>query len=183
MAALTDTEYAVLGLLMHGTHSGYEIAQAAKGNIGYFWAPARSQIYAVLPRLVAAGLATRREVAQTTRPDKHLYTITMRGRQELERWLADPKVERDANRYPLLLKLFFGRYAPSETLREMVEQRRQEAESALREFEELERELAGSEESFYGYMTLLYGLELQKAKIRWAETVLTALAVREAQVT
>ena len=183
MTGLTDTEYAVLGLLTHGARSGYDIAQAAKRTVGYFWTPARSQIYAVLPRLVEAGLASRREVPQSTRPDKHVYRITKRGREELLRWLADPHVDPDANRYPLLLKLFFGLHADPGTVRAMVEQRRGEADAKLGAFEQLEHELEGSEEDFYGYLTLLYGLELQRATIRWAETVLTALDRREAAVT
>jgi PadR family transcriptional regulator AphA len=182
MDTLTDTEYAVLGLLTYGARSGYDIAQAAKRSIGYFWTPARSQIYAVLPRLVDAGFARRREVPQSTRPDKHVYRLTKRGREEFARWLTDSKVDPDANRYPLLLKLFFGRHAPPETLRAMIEQRREEAEAALQVFEQLERELDGSEKGFYGYMTLLYGLELQRATISWAEVVLAALDRREAQV-
>src|SRR6187200_2014064 len=77
---LTATEAAVLGLLADGEQSGYDLRRCAERSVGYFWAPARSQIYAVLPRLVEAGLARRRHVRQDTRPDKRLYRITAAGR-------------------------------------------------------------------------------------------------------
>ena len=55
---LTTTEAAVLGLLSHGPRSGYDLRKAVELSVGYFWGPAKSQIYAVLPRLVE-GRSTR----------------------------------------------------------------------------------------------------------------------------
>jgi DNA-binding PadR family transcriptional regulator len=79
-ATLTATECAVLGLLTKGERSGYDLAKKAERSVGYVWAPARSQIYAVLPRLVRQGLATSRKIRQSGRPDKQLYRITATGR-------------------------------------------------------------------------------------------------------
>jgi PadR family transcriptional regulator AphA len=58
VSGLSDTEYAVLGLLTFGARSGYELDKLARRSIGYFWRPAKSKIYAILPRLVERGLAT-----------------------------------------------------------------------------------------------------------------------------
>ena len=71
---LTTTEAAVLALLaIEGERSGYDLLKLVSKAIAHVWAPARSQLYAVLPRLERDGLATRREVAQVGRPDKQLY--------------------------------------------------------------------------------------------------------------
>jgi DNA-binding PadR family transcriptional regulator len=43
--------------------SGYNLAKLVAKAIGHVWSPARSQLYAVLPRLVADGLARSRRVA------------------------------------------------------------------------------------------------------------------------
>ena len=56
-ARLSLTEYAVLGLLTFGPASGYELDGLAGRSLVYFWRPAKSKIYAVLPRLVEQGLA------------------------------------------------------------------------------------------------------------------------------
>ena len=84
---LTATEAALLGLLRHGEQSGYDLRKLVERSVGYYWTPAKTQIYSSLPRLVESGLATRRTVRQTDRPDKHLYAITderPRGRERLD---------------------------------------------------------------------------------------------------
>ena len=74
---LTTSEAAVLALLgLDGAGSGYELTKRVGRAIGHVWAPARSQLYALLPRLVADGLVRARTVRQETRPDKQVYTLT-----------------------------------------------------------------------------------------------------------
>ena len=54
--ALTTSEAAVLALLaLGGEGSGYELTKRVGRAIAHVWAPARSQLYALLPRLVADG--------------------------------------------------------------------------------------------------------------------------------
>ena len=107
-STLTTTECAVLGLLAHGPQSGYDLKKAVDRSVGYFWGPAKSQIYAVLPSLVEAGYATSRRVAQTRHPDKQVYRITRRGRAALRTWIEEPPDSQTPDRNPLLLKIFFG---------------------------------------------------------------------------
>ena len=52
---LTATEAALLGLLRKGPMSGYDLRKDVERSVGYFWAPAKTQIYATLPRLVESG--------------------------------------------------------------------------------------------------------------------------------
>src|SRR6476469_2895274 len=85
---LTTTEAAVLALLaIEGERSGYDLLKLVEKALAHVWSPARSGLYAVLPRLERAGLARRRVLAQTTRPDKQLYAITRAGRKALDSWL------------------------------------------------------------------------------------------------
>src|ERR1051326_2875399 len=100
---LSTTELAVLGLLSYGEHSGYEIKKAAEASVGYVWSPAKSHIYAVLPRLVAGGFATTRRVAQKRRPDKQVYRITRKGRDAFQKWLEEPIEVRPGRTSPFLL--------------------------------------------------------------------------------
>ncbi len=82
---LTTTEASILAVLaLDGERSGYDLLRRMSTAIGYVWAPAKSQLYAVLPRLARDGLAQQRTVAQTTRPDKQLYRITDDGRAALD---------------------------------------------------------------------------------------------------
>ena len=68
-------------LAIEGEQSGYDLLKLTSKAIGHIWTPAKSQLYAVLPRLARDGLAERRQVVQSTRPDKQLYRITTDGEQ------------------------------------------------------------------------------------------------------
>src|SRR5438093_7247479 len=125
---LSDTEFAALGLLTFGERSGYELDKLAGRSIGYFWRPAKSKIYAILPRLVERGFAEGSTVVQSRRPDKQLYRLTRSGRQAVRDWLEADEPVRSVSRDGLLLKLFFGADAAPETLRTQLNRRKDAAE-------------------------------------------------------
>jgi DNA-binding PadR family transcriptional regulator len=164
---LTATECAVLGLLTKREGSGYDLAKKAEASVGYVWAPARSQIYAVLPRLVRAGLAKSRKVTQSGRPDKQVYRITREGRDALREWLESSEDSEDT----FLLRVFFGDLMSREALAALVERRRDLARGRLAEFREIERRAPDP----HPYLTLRWGLAHQRALIRWADEVLREL--------
>jgi DNA-binding PadR family transcriptional regulator len=118
---LTATECAVLGLLTKGARSGYDLAKKAEGSVAWVWSPARSQIYAVLPRLVQAGLATSRKVVQSGRPDKQVYRITRKGRRAVRDWLESSDDSEDT----FLLRVFFGDLMSKDALVALIERERE----------------------------------------------------------
>lgn len=163
---LTPTEYAVLGLLTRGEQSGYDLRKYAEHSVGYFWTPAKSRIYATLPRLVEAGLVRRRDVVQSGRPDKQLYKLTRRGEEALRRWIGENDLEPETSRNTLLVKIFFGDVASPDELIEQIRVRRAEAEQLKAALEEID---ARRSDDLYPRLTRLYGLEYAKAIIRWAK--------------
>lgn len=177
MSGLSDTEYAVLGLLTFGERSGYELDKLAQRSIGYFWRPAKSKIYEILPRLVDRGLARVAPVVQEKRPDKQVYALTSQGRRALRGWLDAREDPSGVRRDGLLLKLFFGDDAHVAALRELVEERRRRAAGKLAELEEIDRTI-DKQEDFFPYLTLLHGLEDARSTIAWCEQALTLLALR-----
>jgi PadR family transcriptional regulator, regulatory protein AphA len=177
--SLTPTEYAVLGLLTWGEKSGYDLQKAAERSVGYFWTPAKSRIYAVLPRLVGAGLVRRRDVVQSGRPNKQVYRLTKAGEEALRRWIAEGPLEPETSRNTLLVKLFFGDLAEPQDLLAHIRQHRAEAEQLKAEIEALDAE---GREAFYPWLTRLYGLEYAKGIIRWAKAAERALLESEARV-
>jgi DNA-binding PadR family transcriptional regulator len=164
----------VLALLArYGERSGYELTGIARRGVGYVWAPARSRVYATLPRLHAAGLAKRRDVAQRQRPDKQLYRITVAGDDALQAWLETVE---PGSADSFLLRVFFGDLMAPEVLRAHVEQHRRDAVERLAEYEEIEQRIRDSERDRFGYLTLRWGLEAARARLRWAEEVLSEMA-------
>lgn len=177
-AALSTTEFSVLGLLSHGEHSGYDLKKAAEAGVGYVWTAAKSHIYAVLPRLVEDGYATTRRVAQERRPDKQVYRITRKGEQAFHDWLEEPVEERAGARSPFLLKVFFGGKMSKEALVAHVERKRDEAVRELAEYREIEERIRDDDRSYFGYVTLRWGLAQAEAWVRWADEILGELAER-----
>src|SRR5262245_51184910 len=102
---VTATEVAVLGLLADGDgeHSGYDLLRDADRSVAFFYTPAKTQLYAVLRRLVGNGFATSRRVRQTDRPDKTLYRITGAGLERLSAGLE--QIGSAVNKNPLELRI------------------------------------------------------------------------------
>ena len=163
----------MLGLLArHGESSGYDLNRCAAHGVGYVWAPAKSRIYAVLPRLLEQGYATRRAVTQELRPDKHLYRITEEGERALGTWLETVE---SGNSDLFLLRVFFGDLMPAEALIGHIEEQRREQQRLLEEYREIEGRIAGSQAAYHGYLTLRVGLARVEATLAWADEVLTEL--------
>ena len=94
---VTLTECAILGLVARRERSGYDLLKTIESGVGFFWTPAKSQLYALLPKLVERGLLKARRIEQDKRPDKTLYRITAAGRRALREGLeqASPAVDRN----------------------------------------------------------------------------------------
>ena len=84
------TSHALLGMLSLGAGSGYDLKKRIEGSIAHFWSESYGQIYPMLSRLADEGLAERTHERQQGKPDRQVYAITARGREELARWLATP---------------------------------------------------------------------------------------------
>jgi DNA-binding PadR family transcriptional regulator len=168
--ALTTTEAALLGLLRHGEMSGYDLRKLVERSVGYHWAPAKTQIYAALPRLVEAGLATRRTVVRTERPDKHLYSITGSGRTAVSEWIERAPLDAGLGRNVLLLKLALADASHAPALLEQVRGRRAEAEQLQAELQELDAAAGGAEPPFE-HLTRRYGFFYVDALLHWTDEV------------
>jgi DNA-binding PadR family transcriptional regulator len=172
-AALTTTEAAVLALLaIEGERSGYDLMKLAGKAIGYVWAPARSRLYTILPRLARVGLAEVRHVRQEQRPDKQLYRITDDGRRALPAW--HETVEPGATE-PFLLRLFVGGLTSRENVIEHVEQFRRDTETRLAELRAIEPTNTRRGHDYYHWFLLRLGIERRELDLRWADDVLSEL--------
>jgi DNA-binding PadR family transcriptional regulator len=179
MASATRTELAVLGLLAwRGEASGYELHKLAGRSVGFIWAPARSQLYAVLKRLAAAGLVSGRRVAQADRPDKRIFALTDAGMATLREWLDCVEAIEPEDRDGVLLKLFFGAFGDPEAGRRQLLDYRERVERRLATYREVERTFDGERgtAALQRLQTLRLGIALMQASLDWADETLGALA-------
>lgn len=143
--------------------------------IGHIWAPAKSQLYAVLPRMARDGLAEARTIVQSARPDKRLYRITPAGRTSLDGWLEtiEPgSVDR------FYLRLFVGGLTSPEVLIEHVEQFRLDTEARLDELRAIEPTNSRAGNDFFHYFLLRHGIEGAEQSLVWADWVVAELRRR-----
>src|SRR6476659_3724858 len=104
---LTDTSYAVLGLLeMCEPATPYQLKQIAQISVFHFWSIPHTQLYTECARLAEAGLLDERREEGGRR--RRVYSLTAAGRTALERWRGDPHAALYDLRDPGLWKLFFG---------------------------------------------------------------------------
>lgn len=99
-------KHGILGLLNYGDMSGYEIREAFKNSLNYFWTAQTSQFYRELCVLEKKGWITKQTVEQIGKPNKNICSITDEGRKELIRWLSEPLIDTNTNS-PTLMKVFF----------------------------------------------------------------------------
>src|SRR5947209_9201201 len=81
---------AILACLTERPMTGYELAKTFDASIGFFWKADHQQIYRELTRLRDRGQVVGREVVQSGKPNKLVYTLTSEGRTALRHWGAKP---------------------------------------------------------------------------------------------
>jgi DNA-binding PadR family transcriptional regulator len=109
-------KYVLLGFLNYGPRTGYELKQEMDQSTSYFWHAKQSQIYTTLKKLEEDDLVTSQIEAQTERPDRRVYTITVAGQADLREWLERPLTEIEPRKETLLVKLFFSADLDKNTL-------------------------------------------------------------------
>ena len=161
---LTTTEAAVLALLaIEGERSGYELTKAVERAIGHIWSPAKSGLYATLPRLAKSGLALSRG---------RRYRISATGRGALDDWLAT--VEPGA-RETFFLKLFVGGLTTPEVLEAHVDQFMADTEERLGVLRAIEETNSNTGHDWHHRHLLTYGIERAEHELDWAARVGRAL--------
>ena len=81
---------AILACLTERPMTGYELAKTFDASLGFFWKADHQQIYRELTRLRDRGHVQGREVVQSGKPNKLVYTLTPEGRAALRHWGARP---------------------------------------------------------------------------------------------
>jgi DNA-binding PadR family transcriptional regulator len=87
--ALAD---AILACLTERPMTGYELAKTFDTSIGFFWKANHQQIYRELTRLRDRGHIQGREVVQSGKPNKLVYSLTGEGRTALRQWAVRPSI-------------------------------------------------------------------------------------------
>lgn len=174
-----NTQTLILAILNFEDASGYEIKkQSSEGAFSYFVDISFGSIYPTLAKLEADGKVTCRIESQNGKPDKKIYSITDKGRQEFISSLAQPPAL-DKFKSEFLLFSMNANMAPTELLEQAIEDRIKHIKHEL--------ELIGSfgadcDIPLHNWV-VNYGLHVKNADLHYLETNKDALiALAKAQV-
>ena len=178
MARKSRTRFTVLGVLTLGPKSGYDIKNLIERSVGNFWHESYGQIYPTLKQLDADGLVSHRVEDQPGRPDRFVYRITSKGRQELRDWLVQPAAI-EIPRHELLLKLFFGTQVSVDANLKHLVRYRADVDTRIGQLNEGDRMLrekyGDTEQGVYWLLTIRQGILVNEALAQWCEEATTEL--------
>lgn len=120
---LTSTAWTILGFLSLQPRSGYEIREAAKRSVRFFWGISDGQLYPQLKILEDLGLIEAPNGVEGPR-SRQRWQLTGIGREALRKWLVSPSAHlqiRDEN----LVKFLFAAQEGPELLLHLIRERRE----------------------------------------------------------
>ncbi|WP_100486382.1 PadR family transcriptional regulator [Sporolactobacillus pectinivorans] len=159
--------YALLGILMFGPHTGYDIKQRIEQRLSHFWHESYGQIYPNLKRLVELGWATLTDELVSGRSRK-IYTITKLGQIKFHEWMNQPLSPPSPEKNEMLLRLYFGQNQSIEENRQLIRNYREQMEEIRSVFHTIQNQLGVAEgEPAYGRMTLGFGMHVVEAITNW----------------
>jgi DNA-binding PadR family transcriptional regulator len=164
---LNATAASLLGFLHWGPMSGWDLAATAEHVIGDFWSLTRSQVYRELAWMAEAGLIEKGERGSRERQP---YALTDVGRAAFNAW-AEEEPGPETIRFPLLLKISFGRHLPTGRLAESVRRHRAIHARRLAEYEAHLREGQTDVRDVYRDATLSFGLVYERAVLEWFDSL------------
>jgi DNA-binding PadR family transcriptional regulator len=105
----------ILGILTSESKSGYDIKKMFEELFSYFFDASFGTIYPTLAKMEKEGLITKESVAQQGKPNKHIYTITAKGKEQFQTYLHSG-MQDDVIRSDFMVRLFFGELADQHTV-------------------------------------------------------------------
>jgi DNA-binding PadR family transcriptional regulator len=170
---------AILACLTEHPMTGYELAKTFDSSIGFFWKTDHQQIYRELSRLRDRGYIQGREVVQTGKPNKLVYTLTPEGRAAFRHWAARPSVPASI-KDDLLIRLYALEAIDIEPLRADLMARLEHHRDRYERYERIVKKRfpdgTASPADMGKLLNLRIGLRHEKMVTEWCEEAITALS-------
>lgn len=125
-----DVKTVCLGMLTDGPASGYDMKKCFESSFGHFFPAGYGSIYPALATLASNGLVEFEEVLQEGKPDRKVYNITEKGREQLMRGLSNPDPSHKI-RSEFLATLWFAHLMPEEQINTVIDGKLEEIEKFL----------------------------------------------------
>ena len=177
-----DLKSVLLGFLRREDCTGYELKAAMDESVGFFFGASYGSIYPALKALESGGMVQVREVVQSGKPNKKIYSITSEGDAVFREQLKEQPAA-DSFRSEFLMQLFFGQYQNSERLLALLSEHRATRKTKLELLRGIEASATDVADP-YEMMCLRYGITAFEATLSWldeTEEQIKALSVKMEQ--
>lgn len=155
-----DSDQMILGFLMSGPKSGYRIKYIT-GKMMMAYNLSLNQIYPALRKLEAGDLVKKEVVIQTGKPNKHVYSVTNKGREVFLKSLTAPPTPIDYE-LDFLTRVFFFRFLSKEKIIEQFEHEISSLEEQLEDLEHIktDAEQTADENGQFVYKTIVQMIQM-----------------------
>jgi DNA-binding PadR family transcriptional regulator len=162
-----DLKSVLLGFLRREDCTGYELKAAMDESVGFFFGASYGSIYPALKALQSSGMVRVREVVQSGKPNKKIYTITPEGEAYFREQLKEQPAA-DSFRSEFLMQLFFGQHQDTDRLLKMISEHRENREAKLEMLQGIQMAVKDVADP-YEMMCLRYGVTSFEATLSWLD--------------
>ena len=159
--------------------TGYELAKTFDSSIGFFWKTDHQQIYRELSRLRDRGHIQGREVVQSGKPNKLVYTLTAAGKAAFKHWAARPSTPASI-KDDLLVRLYALDSVDIAPLRADLMARLEHHRDRYERYERILKKRfpqgTASPADMGKLLSLRLGLRHERMVAEWCEEAITALS-------
>ena len=130
-----DVKTVCLGMLTDGPASGYDLKKCFESSFGHFFPAGYGSIYPALATLARNGMVEFEEVPQEGKPDRKVYTITVKGRKQLMDGLSNANPTHKV-RSEFLAMMCFAHLMTEEQVNQVIDNKLLELDAFLKLFDE-----------------------------------------------
>jgi DNA-binding PadR family transcriptional regulator len=169
-----SVRYGIMALLAEEPAHGYQLKTDFERRTNGSWALNIGQVYSTLQRLERDGLveAVEQPEADGANPgrvhDRTDYRLTVRGRDELDRWFATPVIPEGPARDELTIKVLLAVAASDVDVTEVLQRQRTASVAQLQAL--TRRKAQADPERDLAWLLLLDALIMKtEAEVRWLD--------------
>ncbi|MNO96842.1 Transcriptional regulator PadR-like family protein [compost metagenome] len=166
-------EYVILGLLMEGSMSGYDLKKTMDSSVGFFYKVSFGSLYPALKRLTDKAMVSVTDLEDSK--NKKIYTLLPGGKEAFLIWLASPL---ELSRNDHLSKVFFYDYLDEAIRQQRLMEYKSKLDDQINQIEAVQQIVSGElqnvpnpENYYYRVSVLTYGLNFFNMEKQWIQAI------------
>lgn len=172
-------KYAILGFLDMMPLSGYDLKKMFDSSVKFYWSATHTQIYRTLNEIHKDELVEVELIHQTDSPNKKVYSITEKGKEDLHKWVSTPS-DLPPVRHKLLVQLSWADRLSTEEIVELLQKYLVNLEERIAIYKSNEHHNLISlgrtkREQILWNSTLQNGIATYEAELKWAQETIDAI--------